>query len=133
MLWTIVLQPFLASWARKGDENPLGLHDTTETLVIVSFTVNWDDQVDDDFVKQTTRLTLEKVEAFAKFNNTSHKFRYLNYCNEWQKPFESYGEDNWQFLKEVSKKYDPEGLFQRGCVGGFKLDIDKKASEGGMG
>jgi hypothetical protein len=52
----------------------------------------------------------------------------LNYCAEWQRPFESYGEENWQFLKEMSKKYDPEGLFQKGCVGGFKLDVEDGAS-----
>ncbi|CAG8971260.1 hypothetical protein HYALB_00001426 [Hymenoscyphus albidus] len=129
MAFSIIFQPFLASWARKGDENPLGLRDTTESLVIVSFAVNWDKRTDDEFVKSTVHLTLEKIEAFAAANKTSHRFRYLNYCNEWQKPFESYGEENWQFLKDVSRKYDPEGLFQRGCVGGFKLDIEKRARD----
>ncbi|TVY83997.1 Bifunctional solanapyrone synthase [Lachnellula suecica] len=127
MVWTIVFQPFLPTWVRKGDGNPLGLHDAKEALVIVSFTVNWDEQGDDELVKRTTRLTLEKIESYATANNTGHKYRYLNYCNEWQKPFQSYGEKNWQFLKNTSKKYDPDGLFQRGCVGGFKLDVDNEA------
>jgi FAD/FMN-containing dehydrogenase len=47
----------------------------------------------------------------------------LNYCAEWQRPFEGYGRENWRFLQGVSRRYDPEGLFQRGCVGGFKLDV----------
>ncbi|EPE30956.1 FAD-binding protein [Glarea lozoyensis ATCC 20868] len=124
LLWTIVFQPLFPSWARKGDKNPLGLQDTSEPLVIVSFTVNWDTRLDDIFVKETARVTIEKIESFALANGTNHRFRYLNYCNEWQKPFEGYGEENRQFLKEISRKYDADGLFQKGCLGGFKLDVD---------
>lgn len=124
LVWTLVLQPPLPVWAQKGDPNPLGLHDCThEPLVVVSFTVNWDKRRDDESVKTTTRHTIEQIDAVAVVNNTSHRYRYLNYCAEWQKPFESYGEDSLLFLQEVSRRYDPEGLFQRGCVGGFKLNI----------
>ncbi len=123
LLWTLVLQPLLSDWVREGDANSLGLHESHESLVIVSFTVNWDESKDDDFVKTTTRRTVKQIEAFAAANTTGHPYRYLNYCGEWQRPFEGYGEDNWRFLQGVSKKYDPEGLFQRGCVGGFKLDV----------
>lgn len=124
LLWTLVLQPLLPDWARKGDANPLGLHDSThEPLVIVSFTVNWAESRDDDFVKTTTRRTVEQIDAFAAANKTGHRYRYLNYCAEWQRPFEGYGEENWRFLQGVSRRYDPEGLFQKGCVGGFKLGV----------
>ena len=124
LVWTLVLQPLLPVWAQKGDPNPLGLHDcTNEPLVIVSFTVNWDERRDDEFVKTTTRRTVEQIDAVAAANKMSHGYRYLNYCAEWQRPFEGYGEDNLRFLQEVSRRYDPEGLFQRGCVGGFKLTI----------
>ena len=89
----------------------------------MSFTVNWDKSRDDEFVKTTTRRTVEQIEAFAAANTTGHRYRNLNYCAEWQRPFEGYGEENLGFLQGVSRKYDPEGLFQRGCVGGFKLDL----------
>ena len=123
LVWTLVLQPLLPYWVRKSDANPLGLHDTNEPLVIVSFTVNWDKLQDDEFVKTTTRRVVEQIEAIAAANKTGHRYRYLNYCAEWQRPFEGYGEENWRFLQGVSRKYDPVGLFQRGCVGGFKLDV----------
>jgi len=32
-----------------------------------------------------------------------------------------YGEESLERMKGVSKKYDPEGVFQRGVPGGFKL------------
>ena len=128
--WTLVLQPLMPDWARKGDPNPLGLQDgASEPLVIVEFTVNWADAKDDEFVNAATRRTLEEIEAFAEAHGTAHRYRYINYCAEWQRPFEGYGEANWRFLREVSRRYDPDGLFQKGCAGGFKLDVvdDDKA------
>lgn len=124
LVWTLVLQPLLPDWVRKGDANPLGLHDSSlGPLVIVSFTVNWAERRDDEFVKTTTRRVVEQIDAAAAANQTGHRYRYLNYCAEWQKPFEGYGGENWRFLQKVSRRYDPKGLFQRGCVGGFKLDV----------
>ncbi|MCJ1376634.1 hypothetical protein MMC20_007877 [Loxospora ochrophaea] len=124
LVWTLVLQPLLPVWARKGDATPLGLDACTEeALVIVSFTVNWDEHQDDELVKTVTRHTVEQIDAVAMAHQTGHRFRYLNYCAEWQRPFEGYGEENLRFLQEVSRRYDPDGLFQRGCVGGFKLDV----------
>ena len=122
LVWTLVLQPLLPAWVRKGDPNPQGLHDgTDEPLVIVSFTINWDERKNDEFIKATARHALEQMEAFAVAHGTSHPWRYLNYCAEWQRPFEGYGEENLRFFRGVSRRYDPEALFQRGCVGGFKL------------
>ncbi|TVY12607.1 Bifunctional solanapyrone synthase [Lachnellula arida] len=116
LVWTLVFQPLVPDWVQKSDANSLGLHDCTESLVMVSFTVNWNDGQNDDFVKTTTRRTIERIEDIASANETGHRWRYLNYCAEWQKPFEGYGEDNWRFLREVSGRYDPDGLFQKGCV-----------------
>ncbi|TGO07340.1 hypothetical protein BTUL_0290g00050 [Botrytis tulipae] len=123
LVWTLVMQPLLPDWVRKGDANPLGLHNINEPLVIVSFTVNWPNARDDEVVKKTTRCAIEEIEQIAKKNETGHKWKYLNYCAEWQRPFEGYGEENLNFLRNVSRAYDNEGLFQRGCVGGFKLGL----------
>jgi hypothetical protein len=125
MAWVFVLQPFLPNWMRNGDANPLGFDDgIDEPLVLVSFTINWDDRRDDEYVNAITQRAIEQIDAAAAANGTGHRYRYLNYCAAWQKPLQSYGEKNWRFMREVSKKYDPEGLFQRGCVGGFKLDME---------
>ncbi|OAL65160.1 FAD binding domain protein [Trichophyton rubrum] len=125
MSWTLVLQPMLANWAGDGcDGNPFGLADTKEPLVIVSFTVNWIEKSDDKLSEKLTRDAIEQIDAAASVNGTGYRYRYMNYCGDWQRPFEGYGEENVQLLRDVSQKYDPEGLFQRGCVGGFKLDIE---------
>lgn len=72
-------------------------------------------------VRSITREAIEQIDAFALEHGTGHRYRYLNYCAAWQNPFEGYGEENLKFLRSVSKEVDPEGLFQRGCGGGFKL------------
>jgi hypothetical protein len=124
MSWTFVLQPLLPEWAQKGDTNPLGLSSpSSEPLVIVSFTVNWALAMDDELVQRITKEAVEQIDAFAQAKGTSHRYRYLNYCAKWQKPFEGYGEDNLKFLRGVSSDVDPEGLFQKGCTGGFKLGM----------
>ena len=126
IVWTLVLQPLLPEWVRIGDENPLGFDaGSTAPLVNVEFTVNWEKNVHDDVINSITRQAIEKIDAYAVNNNTSHPYRYLNYCADWQKPFDGYGEANLKFLQAVSKKYDPEGLFQKACTGGFKLGINE--------
>jgi hypothetical protein len=122
MSWTLVLQPCLPAWSRKGDANPLGLDEgSDEPLVNVQFTVNWELEAHDEVVREITREAIEQIDAFALEHGTGHRYRYLNYCAAWQKPFESYGEGNLRFLRGVSGDVDPQGFFQRGCGGGFKL------------
>ncbi|KAL6712134.1 hypothetical protein ACN47E_000011 [Coniothyrium glycines] len=125
MSWTLVLQPMLPTWACKGDPNPLGLAAGPDTpLVNVSFTVNWALSEDDSTVRQIAREAIEQIDAFAQEHKTHHRYRYLNYCARWQKPFHGYGQGELDFLRNVSRRVDPDGLFQRGCAGGFKLDMD---------
>ncbi|KAJ5573885.1 uncharacterized protein N7459_008312 [Penicillium hispanicum] len=123
LIFSLVMQPLLPSWAGKGDANPLGIHESTDdALIIISFSAHWRRVEDDKKVHASMREIVEQIEAVATKNGTSHPYRYLNYCSKWQRPLEGYGEQNLHFLKEVSKSYDPDGLFQRGCEGGFKLD-----------
>ncbi|KAF2130183.1 FAD-binding domain-containing protein [Dothidotthia symphoricarpi CBS 119687] len=124
MSWSLVLQPLIPEWARKGDPNSLGL-DTCddEPLVVVGFMVHWTLRQDDVSAETITRCAIEQIETFATAHGTNHRYRYLNYCGKWQKPFDGYGEENLTFLKQVSRKYDPDGLFQIGCSGGFKLGL----------
>ena len=71
----------------------------------------------------TIQHALEQMDTFAVGNATIRPFRYLDYCGDWQKSFEGCGEENLRFLWEVSWKYDPNGWFQKGSVGRFKLGI----------
>ena len=124
MVWTLVLQPLSPVMAKKSQPNVLGLDTRTEPLVIVLFTVVWKDVADDELVDRTTRGIIGGIDHYAASKGTADPYRYLNDCDSWQNPFDGYGADNKRFLQEMSRQYDPDGLFQRACVGGFKLDMD---------
>ncbi|KAH9862485.1 hypothetical protein IAQ61_009902 [Plenodomus lingam] len=123
--WTLGLQPLVSDWARTGDPNVLGLESMAddEPLVLVSFTVNWAVADDDEFVHSRTRRAVEQIDGFANEHGTSHPYRHLNYCASWQDPLAGYARHNKIFLQHVSRTVDPDGLFQTGCTGGFKLGL----------
>ncbi|KAH7368121.1 FAD binding domain-containing protein [Plectosphaerella cucumerina] len=121
-MFVYIMQPISPKWASKGDPNVLGLEGLDETLVVVSFAVNWVNPEHDAAVTGTVRRCLERMEEYAVANNTAHPYRFSNYSSEWQTPLRGYGADNMKLMQQVSQRYDPEGLFQTGCLGGFKLD-----------
>lgn len=123
MTWTLTLQPLLPTMVRKGQPDSQGLGTRTEPLVIVLFTVVWKDTADDQLVDRTTRGIIRHIDHYAASRGTADRYRYLNDCASWQRPFDGYGAENKRFLQDMSRVYDPNGLFQRACVGGFKLDM----------
>ena len=124
MTWTLILQPLLPAMAKKGQTDSMGLADRTEPLVIVLFTAVWEKKTDDELVRQTARVTIDDIDDLARAKGTADSYRYLNNCASWQSPFDGYGAENKRFLQQMSRVYDPDGLFQRACSGGFKLDMD---------
>lgn len=81
----------------------------------------WPNFASNAVVDRISREALVKIESRARAKGLLQKFQYLNYAAPYQKPLASYGAGNLAFLKEVSKRYDPEGVFQTRVPGGFKL------------
>lgn len=121
MVWTLVVQPLHKSTMKHGRNNVLGLGDRTDNLVVVLFTAVWERQTDDKLVNDTGRHATREIDEYARSRGTDDPFRYLNWCDGDTRPFEGYGDENLKFLQDVSREVDPSGLFQKGCVGGFKL------------
>ena len=44
-----------------------------------------------------------------------------NYANPSQNVFGSYGKENVKKMRGLAAKYDPDGVFQYLCPGGFKV------------
>lgn len=61
------------------------------------------------------------LEEFAESKDLLVNWKYLNYVDETQKPLESYGKDNVEFIRKVAAKYDPYGMFQKKVVSGWKI------------
>jgi FAD/FMN-containing dehydrogenase len=63
----------------------------------------------------------EDIEAYATSIGRNWDWLYLAYSNTEQDPISKYGAANIQKLQDVSRKYDPEGVFQHLRGSGFKL------------
>ena len=72
-------------------------------------------------VLNATSTLLAQSITYAKSQNLYNEFIYLNYALQSQDPIASYGEESVARLRAVSSRYDPQGVFQRLCPGGFKL------------
>jgi hypothetical protein len=101
--------------------NVLGLEDSNEDLVIVLATTTWSFASSDVIVNKVMKQFIEQAEEVSKKMGVWHRFVYPNYAAGWQDPMAGYGGMNLAFMKEVSLKYDPKGVFQGQVPGGFKL------------
>lgn len=124
-VWSLVFQPLSAAVTRKGSPNVLGLETrgANETLIIVLISVSWADKKDDELVHRVSREIVSLGEDVAVEKGTADPYRYLNYAASGQDPFSGYGDENKKFLQDVSRKYDPDGFWQKAKQGGFKLDL----------
>lgn len=121
---SLTLQPYSTSLLRKSAElggNVLGLSAEDGPPVSILALTWWKNKADDEKIVRTFRKVIEMIDQDATSRRTAVPFKYMNYAWDFQDPISSYGEENRAFLQEVSKKYDPEGLFQKGVLGGFKL------------
>lgn len=80
----------------------------------------WDDAAYNDDVRMASEKWYHDVQEYTNSLGKGHPFEFANYAASYQSPMASYGAENLEFMKEVSEKYDPTGLFQR-AVGGYKL------------
>ncbi|KAI5865327.1 hypothetical protein GGS23DRAFT_558730 [Durotheca rogersii] len=101
--------------------NALGLQDEEVPLVSIVPSAMWTDAKDDAAIRTAYSNWVEKTTAKAKSRGLDHPYLYMNYASEYQDPVEGYGKENSKRLREVAKKYDPEGFFQTLQPGYFKV------------
>jgi sensor histidine kinase YesM len=91
----------------------------TSTVLLIS--ALWPNSSSSDSIYQKGRDAFTAVKTAAEQKGVLRKFEYLNYAGPHQSPLASYGADSLNFLRQVSKKYDPTGVFQSKVPGGYKL------------
>ncbi|ETS03751.1 FAD-binding domain-containing protein [Trichoderma reesei RUT C-30] len=122
--WNFAFEPLpsvMLSHAAATGGNILGLSPEDGNAVILLFSALWPNSSSNDAVYQKGRDAFTVVKEVAERKGVLRKFEYLNYAGPHQSPLASYGADNLEFLRRVSNKYDPTGVFQRKVPGGFKL------------
>ena len=74
------------------------------------------------FVHPKVQAWVQAVKKFAAtIDDGNLDWIYLNYADKSQDPLASYGIENLKKMRNVAAKYDPEQVFQKLCLGGFKL------------
>ncbi|OCL06347.1 FAD-binding domain-containing protein [Glonium stellatum] len=101
--------------------NPQGLSPSDAPLFIVLLSPVWSSPADDSRVIGEVGKLLEDIKQLASEKGLLHRYIFTNYAFSDQDVFKGYGEESVARLREASKKWDPEGFFQHGVPGGFKL------------
>jgi hypothetical protein len=83
--------------------------------------IRWSKAEDDNIMHQFGEKVLKRAVEEAKEMGLYRRYVYQNYAAASQDVFGGYGEENWQRLLEIQRRYDPEGVFSRLQPGGFKL------------
>jgi hypothetical protein len=111
--------------AKVNGGDALGLDEKDGDLAVWNVALWWQNEADDAKMYEAARKLLQDAKAQAKKNDLLNEYTYLNYALRYgkftQDVIASYGVASQKAMRQVSKKYDPTGLFQRAVPGGFKL------------
>lgn len=122
--WYLSYQGIPASISKQSAStggNALGIDPSEGSLVLVLLTLFWRDAADDARIDDATKNMFQRIDDMASEMGLGTGWKYLNYAARWQNPIDGYGAENKKKLQDVSRKYDPQGVFQRHVPGGFKL------------
>jgi len=122
VLWDLAFEPLPTAFLSHSiGRDVLGTSPADGNGVILLVSALWPDSAGDDAVNTKAGEMMAKVRARAEGMGMLKRFVYANYANWDQRPIESYGKENVEFLQKVSAMYDPDGVFQKKVPGGFKL------------
>ncbi|KAK4898462.1 hypothetical protein LTR27_004059 [Elasticomyces elasticus] len=102
-------------------DNVFGLEQTEEQLISFLLLFTYTSEIHDEEVIITQQRIIARVRKEAEKRKLFHPFLFPNYSAQWQDVIGSFGEANVKFLQNVSKKYDPEQIFQQLQTGSFKV------------
>lgn len=124
--WTINIQPINRAVTSKsallgGNSLGLPLNPPGGSLVLVLLSATWANSNQSLLMNQATDKLLNNIIHAAKTSGTFHRYIDLNHANKNQDPISGYGSNVKARLRAVSRKYDPDGIFQTAVPGGFKL------------
>jgi hypothetical protein len=107
-----------------GPENSLGFPPATEPHkdhVLCLLSNYWPLSSDTVAVEQAAQSLTTAIKQLTANQGLAIPFTYLGYSASWQDPLGNYGSAQLAAMKQVARKYDPNGVFQKKVPGGFKL------------
>jgi hypothetical protein len=132
-LLSIAYQPLPTLMSeRYGQVDSLGPIQTQGNM----FYIHWAMSVDgsefetDKKFEEATKDLFERAEEKAREKGLQRDFLQLTYADRWQNVLGRRSNGTLKELWKVSKKYDPNGMFQKQVPGGFKLpEMEKEFIE----
>ncbi|KAI1759337.1 hypothetical protein GGR53DRAFT_513877 [Hypoxylon sp. FL1150] len=120
-----ILQPLPRSFAQHSVEmggNIMGIERNTSDGILFQLNTMVKTSDQNKFAYQRVKAGIEAIKEFAgTIEGGLLDWIYINYADQSQDPLGSYGAENVRFMKRVAAAYDPDGVFQTLCPGGFKL------------
>ncbi|KAI0485714.1 hypothetical protein F4859DRAFT_528691 [Xylaria cf. heliscus] len=120
-----LLQPLKPHYGQKSASrggNIMGIENQPVDGLLLVLVVMVSTREQEVFARSKTEAWAEKLTVFAStFENGILPWTYMNYADGSQRVLQSYGADNIKKMKDAAAKYDPHGVFQKLCPGGFKL------------
>lgn len=99
-----------------------GLDDSDDVLQLIVLSIIWEDEADDEEAVKIVRELDAEIDILVKVRGKHREFKYMNYGHNEQDIITGYGQKSKAFLKRVASQYDPDGVFQKLRLGGFKID-----------
>lgn len=109
--------------ARSNGGNMLNI--PPERQAWLGMMVQWTEDAHDEQAQKSIQDLIEKLETKAGERGTLLDFQFLNDASFSQDPIGSYGLESVEFMWQVSRKFDPEQVFQNLQSGGFLLSRRK--------
>ena len=123
IIWDPAFEPLPTSFVTPGaGKNVLGTGPEDGNGMTMLLSALWEDSKANERVHAKAVEVMKAIEGEARKMGLLKEHVYANYADSTQKPIQSYGKENVEFLKRTAKKYDPHGVFQKKVPGGFKLD-----------
>ncbi|KAJ6561273.1 hypothetical protein B0H10DRAFT_2240075 [Mycena sp. CBHHK59/15] len=124
LTWAATFQPINAGLVAAGSRhggNPTGLSAEGGDLILYFGLVFWNDAEDDAVLKSKVQEHLTWARQTASQRGLLNRFIYMNYALGTQDVMASVGNENLERIKRIKMRYDPQNLFGKYWVGGFKL------------
>lgn len=74
---------------------------------------DWTNPEGEPAMLEVSGKIVDRAETVTKRNGTFLDFKYSNYASRDQDPLGSYGSENVGKLRDIARRYDPDGVFQR--------------------
>ncbi|KAM7187236.1 bifunctional solanapyrone synthase [Rhypophila sp. PSN 637] len=113
----------LLKHSQEAGENAMGISPADGPLFIVLTNPVWTNPADDNRIFAAIEEFLIELREIACERGLLYRYIFVNYAYWKDDVMAGYGKDSIERMKAVSAKYDPEGLFQKGVPGGFKLAL----------